>query len=104
MRLPSFFSESKISLLFRSYTLMSKQTFVPSLLFNGKQSTHEAYFEITADRFLRNMVRAAVGTLLEVGLGKIKPEEFKSILGEMDRQAAAVSVPAHGLFLWKVDY
>tara|TARA_Y100000385_G_C13102054_1_gene645163 strand:+ start:199 stop:933 length:735 start_codon:yes stop_codon:yes gene_type:complete len=69
-----------------------------------KQSTHEAYFEITADRFLRNMVRAAVGTLLEVGLGKIKPKEFKSILGEMDRQAAAVSVPAHGLFLWKVDY
>lgn len=63
-----------------------------------------AYFEIKADRFLRNMVRATVGTLLEVGEGKIKPTEIISILEKMDRQAAATSAPAHGLFLWKVEY
>ncbi len=68
------------------------------------QSTSEAYFEITADRFLRNMVRATVGTLMEVGLGKITPNKVKSILEAKDRQAASVSVPAHGLFLWKVEY
>ncbi len=62
------------------------------------------YFEITADRFLRNMVRATVGTLLEVGEGKIKPQDILSILEAKDRGAASVSVPAHGLFLWEVCY
>lgn len=64
----------------------------------------EIYFEITADRFLRNMVRATVGTLVDVGLGKIKPEEMTNILEAMDRGAASTSVPAHGLFLWKIEY
>lgn len=68
------------------------------------QTTSEAYFEITADRFLRNMVRATVGTLIDVGLGKLEPKELKSILEAKDRQAASFSVPAHGLFLWRVDY
>jgi tRNA pseudouridine38-40 synthase len=62
------------------------------------------YFEITADRFLRNMVRATVGTLLEVGQGKFAPEEIARILEAKDRSAAAVSVPAHGLFLWQIEY
>ena len=62
------------------------------------------YFEITANRFLRNMVRATVGTLVDVGLGKAKPEDVKTILDAMDRQAASTSVPAQGLFLWKVEY
>ncbi len=66
--------------------------------------THNFYFEITADRFLRNMVRATVGTLLEIGLGKINPESIITILEEKDRGAAAISVPAHGLFLWEVLY
>ncbi len=66
--------------------------------------THNFYFEITADRFLRNMVRATVGTLLEIGLGKINPESIITILEEKDRGAAAISVPAHGLFLWEVCY
>ena len=65
---------------------------------------HNYYFEITADRFLRNMVRSTVGTLLEVGSGKMKPEEILDVLDAKDRGAAAVSVPAHGLFLWKVKY
>ena len=62
------------------------------------------YFEITADRFLRNMVRATVGTLLDVGEGKIEPKDIVAILEAKDRGAASVSVPAHGLFLWEVCY
>jgi tRNA pseudouridine38-40 synthase len=62
------------------------------------------YFEITADRFLRNMVRATVGTLLEVGEGKIKSQDILSILEAKNRGAASLSVPAHGLFLWEVCY
>ena len=63
-----------------------------------------AYFQITADRFLRNMVRATVGTLVDVGMGKISPDSVKTILEKKDRQAASSSVPAHGLFLWKIEY
>ena len=62
------------------------------------------YFEITADRFLRNMVRSTVGTLLEVGHGKILPNDIDKIIEAKDRRAAAVSVPAHGLFLWDIRY
>jgi len=62
------------------------------------------YFEITADRFLRNMVRATVGTLLEVGTGKIAPEDVRKILDEKDRRAAKSSVPGHALFLWQITY
>ncbi|MGW9687067.1 tRNA pseudouridine(38-40) synthase TruA [Flagellimonas sp. 2504JD1-5] len=61
-------------------------------------------FTISADRFLRNMVRAIVGTLLDVGLGKMKPEEIKAILQSKDRGKAGVSVPAKGLYLTKVSY
>ena len=66
--------------------------------------TPPLYFEITADRFLRNMVRATVGTLIEVGLGKIKPDEITEILAAKNRGAAATSVPPQGLFLWKIEY
>lgn len=69
-----------------------------------KIDEYNCFFEITADRFLRNMVRATVGTLLEVGQGKIKPDEIISILEAKNRGAAAVSVPAHGLFLWRIKY
>lgn len=62
------------------------------------------YFEITADRFLRNMVRATVGTLIAVGSGKLEPEDLPGILAAKDRQAASTSVPAHGLYLWKIEY
>jgi len=62
------------------------------------------YFEISADRFLRNMVRAIVGTLIEVGKKNVNPEEIKTIITKKNRGAAAVSVPAHGLYLWKVEY
>jgi len=61
-------------------------------------------FEIKADRFLRNMVRAIVGTMLEIGLNKMNLEEFKTVIEAKDRSAAGFSVPAHGLFLTEVVY
>lgn len=67
-------------------------------------SENELYFEITANRFLRNMVRATVGTLIEIGERKINPEEMKTILEQKDRGAAKASVPAHALFLWDIEY
>jgi tRNA pseudouridine38-40 synthase len=69
-----------------------------------KQSDEKWYFEISANRFLRNMVRAIVGTLIEVGLGKLKIEDIETIIEAKDRGEAAVSVPAHGLFLWDIVY
>ena len=61
-------------------------------------------FRIKADRFLRNMVRAIVGTLLEVGKGKMSVDEFQSIIERKDRCSAGESVPAQGLFLQEVAY
>lgn len=61
-------------------------------------------FVITADRFLRNMVRAVVGTLVEVGRGKITIDDFRRIIDEKDRCSAGTSMPAHALFLWEVKY
>ncbi len=61
-------------------------------------------FTITADRFLRNMVRAIVGTLMEVGRHKLTLEEFKKIIESKDRCSAGDSAPAQGLFLHKIVY
>lgn len=61
-------------------------------------------FSIRADRFLRNMVRAIVGTLINVGLEKIEVEEMHRIITSRDRSEAGASVPAHGLFLTEVTY
>ncbi|HNW49830.1 MAG TPA: tRNA pseudouridine(38-40) synthase TruA [Prolixibacteraceae bacterium] len=61
-------------------------------------------FEIKADRFLRNMVRAVVGTLIDVGRGKISIPEFISIVESKDRREAGTSVDARGLFLTDIEY
>ena len=61
-------------------------------------------FHIKANRFLRNMVRAIVGTLLEVGLGKKTVEDFRKIIESKKRSEAGLSVPAKGLFLIEVCY
>ena len=61
-------------------------------------------FVITADRFLRNMVRAVVGTLVDVGRGKITLQQFSDIISAKDRCAAGTSMPAQALFLWDVTY
>jgi len=61
-------------------------------------------FEIEADGFLRYMVRNIVGTLVDVGLGKIIPAEFKVILESKNRSQASATAPPHGLFLMEVKY
>ncbi len=61
-------------------------------------------FTISADRFLRNMVRAIVGTLVNVGLGKISTDDVRAIIESRDRGLAGFSVPAHGLYLTRVIY
>lgn len=61
-------------------------------------------FHIEADRFLRNMVRAIVGSLLEVGKGKMSLVNFRQMIDAKDRSAAGESVSAQGLYLTKVDY
>lgn len=61
-------------------------------------------FTIKADRFLRNMVRAIVGTLLDVGQGKLTISGFCEIIEKKDRAAAGFSVPAHGLYLLSIEY
>ncbi len=61
-------------------------------------------FEIEASGFLKQMVRAIVGTLIDVGRGKISAEEFKEILESQDRRKAGPTAPAHGLFLKEVKY
>jgi tRNA pseudouridine38-40 synthase len=62
------------------------------------------YFRIAADRFLRNMVRATVGTLIEVGRGKHAPEWVAELIESGTRGDAGESVPGHALFLNKVEY
>lgn len=68
------------------------------------ESGNNLIFTIKADRFLRNMVRAIVGTLVRVGLGKIPPEEITTIIEAKDRGKAGQSAPAKGLFLTNIEY
>ena len=69
-----------------------------------KQENNQLIFTISADRFLRNMVRAIVGTLVNVGLHKITLADFNSIIENKNRSEAGFSVPAQGLFLTKIEY
>ena len=62
------------------------------------------YFEITANRFLRNMVRAVVGTLVEVGRHRMTLDEFRHVIASGRRTKAGESMPAHALFLERVEY
>ena len=68
------------------------------------QHDNEWVFTIQADRFLRNMVRAIVGTLFEVGRHKMSIEEFKAVVEQKNRGKAGTSVPAHGLYLVDIQY
>ena len=61
-------------------------------------------FTIAADRFLRNMVRAVVGTLVDVGRGKLSQDDFRRIIERKDRCAAGTSMPPQALYLWDVEY
>ena len=69
-----------------------------------KTENNRIYIELTGNGFLYNMIRIISGTLVEVGLGKIKPEEIKNIIESKDRQKAGKPLPAHGLYLMNVNY
>lgn len=69
-----------------------------------KLSEGQIVFTIKANRFLRNMVRAVVGTMLEIGEHKITLEDFEEVIKAKDRGKAGKSVPGHGLFLAKIEY
>ena len=69
-----------------------------------KQDGNKLVFTIAADRFLRNMVRAIVGTMINIGTGKISLGDFEKIIDSKDRSQAGFSVPAHGLYLTKIEY
>jgi len=69
-----------------------------------KQEIDSLIFTISANRFLRNMVRAIVGTLVNIGLHKITLDDFEAIIESKNRDKAGFSVPAHGLYLTKIEY
>ena len=69
-----------------------------------KQENNRLIFTISADRFLRNMVRAIVGTLVNIGLHKISLSDFNTIIENKNRNEAGFSVPAQGLYLTKIEY
>lgn len=69
-----------------------------------RQSPSSWYLEIRADRFLRNMVRAVTGTLVDVGRHKYAPEYVAEIIAAQNRGAAGTSMPAHALYLWDIEY
>jgi tRNA pseudouridine38-40 synthase len=67
-------------------------------------NSNQLTFTITADRFLRNMVRAIVGTMISIGHGKLNPEDLHHIIKSKNRSEAGFSVPAHGLYLVEIVY
>ncbi|MBX2968757.1 MAG: tRNA pseudouridine(38-40) synthase TruA [Cyclobacteriaceae bacterium] len=69
-----------------------------------KKEGSRLVFTITANRFLRGMVRAIVGTLLDVGTGKISVQDFQQIISSKDRKKAGANVDPHGLYLVQVKY
>jgi tRNA pseudouridine38-40 synthase len=70
----------------------------------AKTNDGDYVFTIQADRFLRNMVRSIVGTLLQAGRGQLDEDGFRQIIAAKNRSAAGESAPAHALFLEKVEY
>lgn len=71
---------------------------------NWEEKANQLIFTIKADRFLRNMVRAIVGTMIEIGTGKIDLTEFEKIIAAKDRSRAGKSALAKGLFLVNIEY
>lgn len=69
-----------------------------------KVNDSEFVFNITSNRFLHNMVRSIVGTLLQIGKGKMTLEEFKTVIANKNRSDAGMSVPAHALYLSHIHY
>ncbi len=82
----------------------NKTSICTILAANWEEKDNLLIFTISADRFLRNMVRATVGSLIDVGRNKITVERFSEIIAAMDRSLAGSSAPAEGLYLTGVEY
>lgn len=101
---------SNILLQYKDFQCFSKSnTDVKTYYCNIKKAewikeNEKLIFVITADRFLRNMVRAIVGTMIDIGLEKIKVEDIHDIIKSKNRSQAGYSVPAHGLYLANITY
>lgn len=101
---------AKIIMEYADFSCFSKsntQTFTNNCKITRAEwvySGHCLVFNISADRFLRNMVRAIVGTLIQVGKKEIAPEEVRAIIESKNRSNAGTSVPACGLYLTEVKY
>ena len=92
---------------FTSFSKVNTQTFTNNcdvMFAQWEVVNTNLIFTIKSDRFLRNMVRAIVGTLLDVGFGKIIAADVAKIIAAKDRSKSGVSVPAHALFLTEVKY
>ena len=101
---------AKILLEYKDFQCFSKvQTEVKTYFCDIMQAEwlvkdDELHFVIKANRFLRNMVRAIVGTLINIGLGKMEVDALHDIINSKDRREAGFSVPAHGLYLTDIEY
>ena len=101
---------AQILLEYKDFECFSKsktdvKTFFCNISYAQWTNSEKGYtFTITANRFLRNMVRAIVGTLMEIGLKKKTLEDLHQIIASKKRSEAGYSVPARGLFLTKIEY
>ena len=101
---------AQILLEYKDFKCFSKsktdvKTFFCNISYAQWTNSEKGYtFTITANRFLRNMVRAIVGTLMEIGLKKKTLEDLHQIIASKKRSEAGYSVPARGLFLTKIEY
>lgn len=92
---------------FTSFSKSNTQTFTNNCVISRAewlQTEHGIVFHISADRFLRNMVRAIVGTLIRVGKREINVEGIREIIASKNRSMAGESVPACGLYLTEIKY
>ena len=89
---------------FRASGTSSKSTVRTIYKAEVKEEGERIIIELTGNGFMYNMVRIISGTIVEVGLGKIKPEEIQRIIKEKDRTKAGKTLPAHGLYLVEVYY
>lgn len=85
-------------------TTTERTVFSSQLTLVKAAENEEIFYEVTGDGFLRHMVRAVVGTLVEVGVGRLKADDLIEILASRDRHRAGPTAPAHGLFLVAVSY
>ena len=101
---------AQILLLYKDFQCFSKSNtdvktyYCKIMRAEWKMINQELHFTIKADRFLRNMVRAIVGTLVKIGLGKIEVNTMHHILKSKDRAEAGFSAPAHALYLQHIEY